>query len=209
MTENAAFLFYSHDFLDGTLALAMEDRGKYITLLCYMHAHGWLEEETVMQLAGNMSKALRAKFSIDENGLWYNKRLEKEIKNRGKFIQSRRTNGKRGGRPYKVESVDANQPLLFDDLAKAVFEARPADVNGIPPTPKEVKRCFITHGLCLTDAEYETLKFMAHYTGTGWKTNSGSTIKDWKAAVRNWLIHRNQFLLNNKQPKTLTEQWLA
>lgn len=209
MTENPAFLFYSNDFLEGTLILPMEDRGKYITLLCYMHAHGRLREDVVKQLTGKMSAKLRSKFNVDEHGLWYNKRLEKEIRNRQKFVYTRQQNGVLGGRPKRRKrEAGVEQPLLFEELTNAVFETRLPDVNGIPPGPEEVKKCFVKHRLSHEAAEFETLKFMAHYTGTGWKTNTGITIKDWKAAVRNWLIHRNQFL-KHKQPKTLTEQWLA
>ena len=55
MAEKEAFLFYSQDFLIGTLTLPMEDRGKYITLLCCMHEHGRMTEEAVRSLVGDIS----------------------------------------------------------------------------------------------------------------------------------------------------------
>jgi hypothetical protein len=196
MTDKAAFLFYSQDFLFGTLALPMEDRGKYITLLCYMHSHGRLNEETVKQLAGEISVQLRSKFKVDENGNWYNQRLETELKKRERFVKSRRNNGERGGRPQK------EQATLFDNVTETV-------AGKIPPASADVKLCFMARGLAAIEAEYETLKFMAHYTATGWRTARGGRIVNWKAALTDWLIHRNQFLQHNKQSKTLTEQWLA
>ncbi|HSY77538.1 MAG TPA: hypothetical protein VK890_11810 [Bacteroidia bacterium] len=212
MSETSAFLFYSQDFLLGTLTLPMEDRGKYITLLCYMHGHGRLTEEMVCQLVGDISKPLRAKFKTDENGFWYNLRLEKEVKDREKFVKSRRSNGGKGGRKKKQPPLrhceersnlsiekdgDCHAPLAVTDAREAV----------IPPLPEHVKARFVFHGLTPIEAEYETLKFMAFYTGTGWTTSRGSPVRNWRASVTNWFLNRNQFS-KNKQHKTLTEQWL-
>jgi hypothetical protein len=102
MRKDPAFLFYSSDFLFGTLHMSFEDRGKYITLLCYMHGSGRLSEETVLHIAGNISPMLQSKFLTDENGLWYNARLEEEVSKRKKYSCSRTENGRKGGRPVKV-----------------------------------------------------------------------------------------------------------
>jgi len=101
--KDPAFLFYSSDFLVGTLTMSFEDRGKYITLLCYQHQNGRLSEETIRLLVGSISDMLRLKFKTDENGLFYNERVEIEIKKRDRFCESRVNNGKLGGRPPKKE----------------------------------------------------------------------------------------------------------
>jgi hypothetical protein len=204
MAEKPAFLFYAQDFLVGTLALPMDDRGKYITLLCYMHEHGRMTPDMVMQLIGEISKPLQAKFKTDEAGLWFNQRLEKEIKERQRFIESKQRNGKKGGRPKgKTTSLDHSEgESLF------AVESAPLEGGEVAPTNQDVKNCFMSRGLSAVEAEYETLKFMTYYTGRGWKTNKNELIKDWRSAVTNWLKHRNQFT-QYKQPKTLTEQWLA
>ena len=98
-SKDPAFLFYSQDFLTGTQVMTFEDRGKYITVLALMHQHGRLEEKTIRIVVDSISEDLKRKFQIDENGLWFNKRLEQEIKLRTKFVESRRNNGKLGGRP--------------------------------------------------------------------------------------------------------------
>lgn len=200
MSETPAFLFYSQDFLLGTLALPMEDRGKYITLLCYMHEHGRLTGEMVMQLVGDVSNCLRAKFKVDENGYWYNQRLEKEIKDRERFVKSRRSNGGKGGRKKKevCPQKQLQQALPIGDVLRGA---------AIPPLPEDVKAKFMECGLPAIEAEYETLKFMAFYTGTGWTTSRGNPVTNWKASVTNWFLNRNQYK-KNKQHKTLTEQWL-
>ena len=99
--KDPAFLFYSQDFLVGTLAMPFEERGKYITLMCYQHQTGRMSEETIRLLVGLFSDTLRLKFKQDEKGLFFNERLEQEIEKRDNFIQSRRNNGVMGGRPKK------------------------------------------------------------------------------------------------------------
>ena len=98
MAKDPAFLFYSNDFLTGTMTMSFEDRGKYITILSLMHQQGRLKEETICFLVGIVSVSLKSKFQIDENGFWYNERLEIETEKRNKFTESRRINGSKGGR---------------------------------------------------------------------------------------------------------------
>ena len=102
MAKDPAYLFYSSDFLTGTMTMTLEDRGKYITILCLMHQQGRLDEETIRLLVGSVSVNLKRKFQQDENGLFYNARLEEEIFKRNKFTESRRNNGLQGGRPKET-----------------------------------------------------------------------------------------------------------
>ena len=157
MAKDPAFLFYSQDFFTGSATLSFEDKGKYIHLLCLMHQQGRMDEETIRFTVGSVSVKLKSKFKIDENGLWYNHRLEKEAEKRNKFTKSRVDNGLKGGRPKK-EKTDrfpvgsakhnrmgnenenenntvVNQTLLYTNEAeKKEFNTMPtpADFNGLP-----------------------------------------------------------------------------
>lgn len=104
MAKDPAFLFYSQDFIVGVQTMTFEDRGKYITILAQMHQQGRLSEETICFLVGSVSVSLRLKFKQDEKGLWYNERLEAETLKRNQFTESRRNNGKNGGRPKKTKA---------------------------------------------------------------------------------------------------------
>ena len=97
--KDPAFLFYSSDFLTGCASLTMEERGQYITLLCLEHQLGRLSEKTIRLSVGSVSVDVLEKFKQDENGLLYNERLEIEIEKRSNFIDTRRNNGLKGGRP--------------------------------------------------------------------------------------------------------------
>ena len=105
--KDPAYLFYSSDFLTGCASLTMEERGQYITLLCLEHQLGRLSEKTIRLSVGSVSVDVLEKFKQDENGLLYNERLEIEIEKRSNFIDTRRNNGLKGGRP-KVEN---NKPI--------------------------------------------------------------------------------------------------
>ena len=92
MSQDPAFLFYSNDFLSGVLFLSMEDRGKYITLLCQQHQSGHIPEDHILKICGSIDSPVMKKFKKDNKGFYYNIRLENEIKKRKKYSDSRRKN---------------------------------------------------------------------------------------------------------------------
>lgn len=104
MSKDPSFLLYSSDFLIGCSDLTMEERGQYITLLCLQHQKGHLNRRTIDVAIGTtrnketgeiislVSDYVLEKFSVDENGCYYNKRLEEETIKRHNFVESRRAN---------------------------------------------------------------------------------------------------------------------
>ncbi len=118
MARNRAFLFYPADFLMGTMSLSYEDRGKYITILCYMHEKTKVKEDEIRALVGSMSQSLMEKFIVDKDGCLHNIRLESETNKRERYIRSRRLNGTMGGRPVKRRSAEkeSDSNLLHDAM---------------------------------------------------------------------------------------------
>jgi hypothetical protein len=98
MSKDPAFLFYSSDFLNGVSDLTMEERGQYITLLCLQHQKGELSDKTIRLSVGSVSVDVLKKFDKNEEGFYFQKRLAIEIEKRKVFTESRRNNGKMGGR---------------------------------------------------------------------------------------------------------------
>jgi uncharacterized protein YdaU (DUF1376 family) len=105
MAKDPAFLFYSQDWLVGTMDLTFEEKGQYMHLLASMHQKGRLNDKTISFLVGSISDNLKSKFKIDNEGLWYNERLEFEASKRANFTESRRANGSKGGRPKKNKAL--------------------------------------------------------------------------------------------------------
>ena len=95
--KDPAFLFYPESFLVGTMDMTDEEAGRYIRLLCVQHQKGHLPEDKIKKAPS----AVQEKFIKDTSGLYYNQRLEDEMEKRKKWTESRKENGKKGGRPKK------------------------------------------------------------------------------------------------------------
>ena len=93
--KDPAFLFYTQDFYVGTAFLTHAQVGKYIRLICAQHQHGRLTEEKITHICGDLDRNVLDKFQKDEEGNYYNVRLEAEIEKRKKFSDSRRGNIKK------------------------------------------------------------------------------------------------------------------
>lgn len=100
--KNPAVLWYPSDYLVGTMGMTWEEKGRYVELLNLQHQKGHLD---INRLMPDCPKEVLAKFVQDENGLWYNIRMEEEQIKRRKYSESRRNN--RMGKTS--EQVDAQQ----------------------------------------------------------------------------------------------------
>lgn len=92
MSKDPAVLFYTSDFLTGVLFFSDEEIGKYIKLLCMQHQKGHLSEEDMLHICKTYDKKIFEKFKKDNNELYYNERMDKEIIKRKSYSESRRTN---------------------------------------------------------------------------------------------------------------------
>lgn len=92
MAKDPAILFYTSDFLTGTIFMSDEQVGKYIRLLCIQHQKGHLAEEDMLKICKTYDKDVFGKFAKDQYGKYYNKRLDCEIQRRKAYSESRRQN---------------------------------------------------------------------------------------------------------------------
>ncbi len=82
--KDPAFLFDSSDFLSGTMLMSDEEIGQYIKLLCLQHQKGHLTEKDMLIICKTYNENIFSKFNQDENGNYFNERLEQEISRRKK-----------------------------------------------------------------------------------------------------------------------------
>lgn len=106
MKSSPAFQFYPADFLMGTAIMSCEQRGAYIGLLCHQwHSHGLPDENHMLSRLAGCSveniEAIRPKFTVCEDGLLRNLRLEDVRSKQDAYRQGRSESGKLGGRPKK------------------------------------------------------------------------------------------------------------
>jgi len=89
--KDPAVLFYTADFITGTLTMNYEQKGKYITLLCLQHQKGYLTEKDMLNICSTYDEDIFNKF-IEKEGKYYNERMFKESEKRRKYSESRRIN---------------------------------------------------------------------------------------------------------------------
>ena len=92
MAKDPAVLFYTSDFLSGTLTMNYEQKGKYITLLCYQHQQGFLLEDDFKSILDDTDIKVFNKFEKLSDGKYYNLKLKVESERRKSYTESRRNN---------------------------------------------------------------------------------------------------------------------
>ena len=89
MSKDPAVLFYTQDFLVGVMTMSDEQVGQYIRLLCLQHQKGHLTANDVKAICKD-DDAVISKFCIDDDGLYYNERMDAEKENMEKAKSSSR-----------------------------------------------------------------------------------------------------------------------
>lgn len=112
MAKDPAILFYTSDFISGTITMTNEQRGKYILLLCLQHQKGKLTEKDMMNICGTYDEDIFLKFKKDSNGRFYNERMEIETNRRKSYSESRRKN--RSGTKKKSQKDISNTSKTYD-----------------------------------------------------------------------------------------------
>jgi putative cell wall-binding protein len=92
MAKDPAVLFYTQDFLVGTLTMTNEQVGKYIRLLCLQHQKGKLTLKDLKQYINEEDIEVAEKFIKDDDGFYYNIKLKNETERRKNYSESRRNN---------------------------------------------------------------------------------------------------------------------
>lgn len=123
--KSPAINFYTSDFLTGTTFMSNEQVGAYIRLLSYQHQLGHLSEQQVMAIT--QDNVVLIKFKKDENGFYFNERMEQEITKKNKYSESRANNRKK---------IDKNEKEDFsnNNHMKNICNSYEKDMNNICKT---------------------------------------------------------------------------
>ena len=111
MAQDPAFLFYTGDFSTGTQFFTNEQVGKYLRLLMAQHQHGHLSEKQILFICGQKDDEIMQKFMQDDDGNYYNFRLETELNKRKSFSESRRNNKLGKGKGNKKQVINKSKSL--------------------------------------------------------------------------------------------------
>lgn len=107
MAKDPAFLFYTQDFLTGTMFMNNEQVGIYIRLLCAQHQHGGMINKISFNSMVGQNDIVRAKFVEVEEG-FYNERMMSEIGKRSKKSSNLSANAKQRWEKAKLLNSNSN-----------------------------------------------------------------------------------------------------
>ena len=181
--------------------MSNEQTGKYIRLLCLQHQKGGrLTHKDMIGICGTCDEDIFDKFEVDEAGLYYNVRLDSEMKRRSAYSESRRQN--RLSKSQEAETSQSYDPHMETETeTETKTENKPLPVPKKqvtesrafrPPTLEEVA-LYCTERKNMVDPQM----WLDYYTSNGWRVGKNS-MEDWKAAVRTW--EKNNFGSSTSRP---------
>ncbi|NCU31614.1 MAG: hypothetical protein EOM23_01460 [Candidatus Moranbacteria bacterium] len=183
MSKDPAVLFYTSDFISGTLTMTHDQRGKYILLLCLQHQKGYLTEKDMLNICGTYDEDIWQKFcNID--GKFYNRRMKAETLKRAAYSESRRKNRAKKetsekdvlniSKTYDVhmENENENENINGNEVKNKKVKRQKFE----PPTEKEVINYFLENGYTTELAK----KVFNYYSVHNWHDSKGNAVKNWK-----------------------------
>lgn len=187
MAKDPAFLFYANDFDSKTKFFSHEQVGMYLRLLIAQFQTGRLTQEQVLFICKRHDKDVLSKFDKDENGLYFNGRLEMEALKRKNYSESRRQNRLKKDNniaSYDTSYVPHMEDTLLIDNNKENSVIKNSNLNRQPviPNKDEVWEVFQRSGGTKEMAK----SFYEKYESVGWITNTG--------AITNFVPLANRFI---------------
>ena len=185
MAKDPAFLFYTSDFLTGTLTMTDEQVGRYIRLLCLQHQKYELTEKDMIFICKGYDEDIFTKFK-KVDGRFFNERLREESIKRAKYSESRRSNKlkKKICSTYvkhmenENENENINKDINKNKGKKSKFEH---------PELDEVVKFFTDNGYSNGEKAWN------YYNDADWKDSKGKPVLNWKQKMRGvWFKDENK-----------------
>ena len=192
MTKDPAFLFYTSDFLTGTMFMTNEQIGIYIRLLCSQHQHGGLIDKVTFNSLVGSHEMLRTKFLETDKG-FYNERLAKEVQLRAKKSSNMSKTAKEVWEKRKAELTLLEQMESKSNTNvqnKGTNVVQPEDVN-----EDEIKNKN-NYDFVLTEYKEPFEKWLQYKTDRKEKYKSDTSIE---------LFYKKLVKLSNNNPKIATD----
>jgi hypothetical protein len=187
--KDPAVLFYTSDFIAGTLTMTDSQRGQYIILLCLQHQKGYLTENDMLKICNSHDEDIWSKFEYSE-GKYYNKRMKDEAEKRKRYSESRRNNRinknndsehmnnicKTYDKHMENENINVNEVKNKNEENK---NSKKCLMKNSGITVSEVIESFSkSNDLVNADAKYY------YNLALDWSDAKGEMRKDWVAVVR-------------------------
>jgi len=210
MAKDPAFLFYPGDYVSGTMGMTFEEKGAYMDLLMLQFNRGHMNTHMIQHTIGHLWDQVKCKFIQDEEGLWFNVRLDFEKEKRKTFTESRRNNIKPKEKPKNEPSYETHMDTHMDSHMENENENINKDIiNNKSKCNFEEAYEYMANKISLELAKIEAEKFVNYYESNGWKVGK-NPMKSWTHAANTWLINSKQYAkgtTNNQRKLTRGEQF--
>ena len=192
MAKDPAFLFYPGDYVSGTMGMTFEEKGAYMDLLMLQFNRGHMNTHMIQHTVGHLWEQVKCKFIQDDEGLWYNVRLDFEKDKRKTFTESRRNNIKPKEKPKKEPSYETHMNTHMDSHMENENENINKDIiNNKSKCNLEEAFEYFSIRIGLEAGQIESSKFVNYYESNGWKVGK-NPMKNWKASANTWIIKFNE-----------------
>ena len=211
MSKDPAFLFYSSDFLTGTMFLTNEQIGIFIRLLCVQHQKGRLREKDMLKICKTYDEDVFEMFTKDDENLFYNERLEAEVNKRKAYSESRRNNRKNKTTPPKNTSLTYVKHMENENENENVIINRNRNKSNIPTKEEFLEYATVIYKQLEKDFEPFKFPVLAKYTtwiDNGWKNGHNKPIKNWKNTLNNTIPHIKG-IYNGRKNNTNTDKYAS
>lgn len=193
MAKDPAFLFYPGDYVSGTMGMTFEEKGAYMDLLMLQFNRGHMNTHMIQHTVGHLWEQVKCKFIQDDEGLWFNVRLDFEKEKRKTFTESRRNNIKPKEKPKKEHSYETHMNTHMNSHMENENENINKDIiNNKSKCNFEEVLEYISIRLGTEQGKTEAQKFFNYYESNGWKVGK-NPMKNWKAAANNWITNSNTY----------------
>lgn len=206
MSKDPAILFYSSDFLTGTMLMSNEQVGKYIRLLCLQHQKDFLSEKDMLKICETYDEDIWNKFVKSDDG-YYNQRMKDEKEKRFNYSESRRNNRKKKESEKDMSNISKTYVQHMENENENenvnINENKNINVNS-SITKKENKenensihKSFISeYDLFFnsyfgfkpnyTAADFKAVKLLIKYFNSNTNGDESKSLDAWKIVLKNW-----------------------
>lgn len=193
-----AFQFYSRDFLIGIMGMTDQEVGVYIRMLAVQWDRGGLPStpREIRSQVGSTSlptASVISKFTLGDDGLLRNDRLEGERQKQESYRASRSGNANsRWKHKHSTSNAHAfevhKSSICIQDALQSASASAVERGAFAPPTEAEAVTAAVEMGM----PKREGTAFINHHQTKGWMIGK-SKMKDWRAAMRTWYGNFKKF----------------
>tara|TARA_R110000868_G_scaffold75375_2_gene217531 strand:- start:1619 stop:2200 length:582 start_codon:yes stop_codon:yes gene_type:complete len=191
MSKDPAVLFYTSDFLTGTMTMTNDQVGMYIRLLCLQHQKNFLSEKDMLSICKSYDEDVFSKFEKNDQG-YYNERMQVEYDRRKKYSESRSNNRKKKdmliiSKTYEDHMETETETITIKENKSKIFKK---------PTVEQILNEF---------PNFNAEHFFNYYESNGWMVGKNK-MKNWKATVKTWMSkdYNQQTQIVANRPKMAT-----